>query len=261
MRCVKPLTIRHPQFEDATLQVPCGNCAYCKQDYRRMWQIRLDKESQYCLGKQYFLTLTYEIEPQYVNKKDIQLFLKRLRKSIEPYKLRYYAVSERGEKFGRIHWHMLLFTNCISDIGKHILEAWNNGFIFVGSVTGSSINYVLKYVLKDSADSKVLMSQSPGIGYQYTQNEQVKLNHYDNPRRYIQLGKYRSKLPRYFLEKLYKQHKPEVPDDVIQRSINFMDTYQRIYGTIDENNLRTGVKTMREQESEYMERLFNRKLK
>ena len=66
----------------------------------------------------------------YTNIRDLQLFLKRLRKRLSKYsdeKIRYYAVSEYGPKTFRPHWHILLYYDSLDTnqyIGRCIEESW-----------------------------------------------------------------------------------------------------------------------------------------
>lgn len=73
----------------------------------------------------------------YLRYKDVQLFLKRLRKHLNKYThetLRYFAVGEYGPLHFRPHFHLLLFFDS-SEIFAHIREAiptcWKNGNVDV----------------------------------------------------------------------------------------------------------------------------------
>lgn len=81
-------------------------------------------------------------------KRDLQLFFKRLRKRTHE-KIKYYAVGEYGTDNWRPHYHAIIF-NAREDI---ILAAWNDGGrtigkVHFGSVTGASVGYTLKYMMK-----------------------------------------------------------------------------------------------------------------
>lgn len=121
MLCKYPLNL-----EKAGGIVRCGRCHHCRIDKRRKKTTRLLLES-----KQHedilFITLTYSDEflPREIfnadgevlyenkngclDKRAIQLFFKRLRKRVQPRKLRFFAVGEYGEKKGRPHYHIILF--------------------------------------------------------------------------------------------------------------------------------------------------------
>lgn len=96
---------------------------------------------------------------------DLQRWLKRFRKAIEPRKIRYYACGEYGEKDFRPHYHLLLFgskpcscienkidpfrqCNCKND-RKIISETWGEGGVpRLGTVTQESARYVADYIGK-----------------------------------------------------------------------------------------------------------------
>lgn len=129
-----------------------------------------------------FLTLTYNDEhlpdDKSIHKSAIQLFLKRLRKAISPTKIRFFAVGEYGEKFGRPHYHLIIFgLKWCPDNMAIIRNCWSFGFCYFGSVTLDSARYVACYVQKKltgkaSAIYKqkglqpefALMSRRPGLG-------------------------------------------------------------------------------------------------
>lgn len=79
---------------------PCGKCVECKEQYSTEWAFRCmleaSKHEQNC-----FITLTYNdanLPKEGVCKRSAQLFMKRLRKSIEPLKVRYFLCGEYGAK-------------------------------------------------------------------------------------------------------------------------------------------------------------------
>lgn len=130
-----------------------------------------------CHDDALFVTLTYDDDHLVFNenmlgqlcKHDLQLFFKRLRKSIG--KFRYYACGEYGERTLRPHYHAILFG--VSPLfTEKITEAWDHGFCQFGSVTRESIQYVAGYVTKKfghDADRNVtpefsVMSLRPAIG-------------------------------------------------------------------------------------------------
>lgn len=106
--------------------------------------------------------------------KDLQDFLKRLRKRFGSLTLRYYACGEYGEKDQRPHYHLALFGAGIEDT-EAINSAWGLGFVYVGDLTHDSAQYIAGYVTKKmtSWDDPRLdgrhpefarMSLRPGIG-------------------------------------------------------------------------------------------------
>jgi hypothetical protein len=113
-----------------------------------------------------FITLTYDNEnlPQHntLIKKDYQDFMKRLRKHKKANTnnpIRYYQCGEYGEKFGRPHYHAILFNTNFRDreiIQGHkgltqsetLSKLWGKGHSSIGDVTFQSAAYVAGYVQK-----------------------------------------------------------------------------------------------------------------
>ena len=95
----------------------CGQCIPCRINRKRLWTHRLMLES-FSHSDATFVTLTYDPEKysgESLRPEDVTKFLKRLRRKLEPKKLRYYLVGEYGDKTGRPHYHIALFgfPNCI----------------------------------------------------------------------------------------------------------------------------------------------------
>lgn len=180
------------------MPVPCGKCASCKCDYSRDWANRMILELQ-DHDEAMFLTLTYNdqhlpISPQgfpTLCKRDIQLFLKRLRKYLGDTKIRYYFAGEYGTRTHRPHYHAIIYgiglstfkdivsrgTNkigCPFFSSPKLESLWGNGFVLFSSVTWRTCNYVARYVLKKQGDTEDcegvclppfnVSSRKPGIG-------------------------------------------------------------------------------------------------
>lgn len=146
-----------------------------------------------------FVTLTYNNEflpvkrnggevEMILSRRDLQTFLKRLRKAIEPSKIRFYAVGEYGDESERPHYHLALFgfpgcsngntryhrgvLNCCNSCST-ILQAWTDprtrraiGNIFVGDLNEASASYVAGYVTKKltAKDDPRLRGRPPEFG-------------------------------------------------------------------------------------------------
>ena len=197
--CQNPVGIKDLEFK-----VPCGKCLLCQKKRRSDWSLRLEHE-YLDSDSAFFITLTYdevniprtEYGHYTLNKKHIQNYIKRLRndhvkyvsqelnikkKYVKDYSkpIRYYAVGEYGSKTERPHYHILLFNYDIANLSP-ITSQWKNtnygnslGHVDIGTVNGSSINYVTKYMFKDfdrKNDTRnppfSLMSKKPIIGYNY----------------------------------------------------------------------------------------------
>jgi len=111
-----------------------------------------------------FITLTYREEELPENGslevRDWQLFVKRAREQIG--KFRYFHCGEYGDRYGRPHYHAILFgKNFDGDrvpfkmvrgnmlYTSEVLEKlWTHGFATVGDMTFKSAAYVARYVMK-----------------------------------------------------------------------------------------------------------------
>lgn len=178
------VSLRMPQQDAPYIALPCGKCVGCRRERARQWAIRLDHEGRLHDAAS-FLTLTYAKKlPADTKawKRDAQLFLKRLRKTLDQ-KIRYYMVGELGSKNGRPHIHAIVFGYWPDDLqpirkGKTPLyrsssleKIWPHGYSSVGRVSFESVAYVAQYTLDKTGEksSKTyrewsLMSRRPGIG-------------------------------------------------------------------------------------------------
>lgn len=137
-----------------------------------------------------FATITYNKEHMpkgdTLVPSDAQDFLKRLRQTVSPLKIRYYMVGEYGDETQRPHYHFAFFgldsLLAGGDDGRTgaIQHAWtlkkeSLGYSFVGELNEKSIYYVAGYVTKkmSCSDDRRLygrhpefqrMSLRPGIG-------------------------------------------------------------------------------------------------
>lgn len=192
MPCYKPLTgwredrpnlnnryevlFSKPKGRDLQeIKVPCGRCIGCRLDRSRTWAIRIAHESA-LHDENSFITLTYD--PEHVPPtgsllpRDWDLFLKLLRQKLArekpSKKISFYMAGEYGEKpeqgkkFGRPHFHAIIFgwkPKDLEPIGRtpsgnllyksqYLLDVWKKGHVSVGEVTMESGGYVARYVTK-----------------------------------------------------------------------------------------------------------------
>lgn len=142
------------------LTLPCGQCIGCRLERSRQWAIRCIHEAS--LHKQNcFVTLTYDDNHLPANGslsyRDVQLFLKRLRKLIAPQRVRFFCAGEYGDELTRPHYHLCLFGYTPTDrysvkkdlYGSPTLDKlWPYGYVSFGAVTFESAAYVARYCLK-----------------------------------------------------------------------------------------------------------------
>lgn len=211
--CLTPMTLKTNDI------VPCGKCPDCKGRRVSAWSFRLMMEYKRCTSA-VFLTLTYDsnsvpITPKgymTIKKKDIQNFMKRLRKENEQ-GIKYYACGEYGGKTKRPHYHIILFNAKV----ETIMQAWTLdgvalGTIHYGTVNEASVGYTLKYISKpkqipqhkndDRQKEFALMSKK--LGDNYLNDAFIQWHKADAGRTYCNLkdGK-KISMPRYYKEKIY----------------------------------------------------------
>lgn len=180
--------------------VPCGHCLGCRIDYSRTWANRMIMELK-DNPKAIFLTLTYnnfcvpraDNGSMTLNLRDVQLFLKRLRKHFKNRRIRYYLAGEYGPKNMRPHYHAIIYGIEITDFddlrqkgcnqlgqayftSKTLEEIWSNGFILLSPVSHKTCAYVARYTMKKHYGEPLfykklgikpefsVCSRKPGIG-------------------------------------------------------------------------------------------------
>ncbi|GHT17380.1 hypothetical protein AGMMS4956_20860 [Bacteroidia bacterium] len=130
------------------MDVPCGHCIPCRVAHSREWATRIVHEAQYWPHNS-FTTLTYD-EDQVPKDgglvpDDLTKFFKRMRKA--GFNLKYFACGEYGEKYGRPHYHSLLFGVGIMDYQK-VQDTWGHGSVDMGTLSYDSARYCADYILK-----------------------------------------------------------------------------------------------------------------
>lgn len=141
--------------------------------------------------------------------------MKRLRKHEKGNKIRYFLVGEYGSRYGRPHYHLLLFNCDLS--GETVRKAWNLtgepiGIVHIGRVTESSIAYCTKYMVQPSKAGEkpfCLMSRGYGIGGHYLSDEIVDW-HRSGLKNYVLLNGVKNRLPRYYKEKIFYGQQKEL---------------------------------------------------
>lgn len=212
------------------IEIPCGQCIGCRLDYSRDWALRCVHESRMCVDS-CFVTLTYRDadlpDDRFLCHRHVQLFLKRLRKQFD---VRYFMCGEYGGKFGRPHYHILLFGFLpddrkffkTSDSGSHVFTScsldakWQLGSTYTGDVTFESAAYIARYItdrendfstgrftaIVDVTTGELLqrpkeytqMSRHPGIGASWFARYWRDVF----PRDYILLRGVKMPVPRYY---------------------------------------------------------------
>ena len=150
--------------------------------------------------------------------------MKKLRKYIQPKKVKYFCSIEYGGENGRLHFHSIIFGwyprndtkppygETVTELRKtpkgnmiyrstELEKLWKNGYSSVAPATASAAYYIASYALSDnfyvSDDGEILSDKlrcSQGIGLEYFSN------HYDQ---ICNLAEFEERsLPRYYIKKL-----------------------------------------------------------
>lgn len=251
MDCLHPIYVRNKNFvrgesmTDMYKLVPCGKCVVCRQKNQKDWIFRLQAEQHNC-PQCIFVTYTYDDDHvrlkngvPTVCKRDMQLYLKRLRKRFPAGTLRYFLVSEYGSKTHRPHYHAILFNYSNLDLRDFVDLDWQNGFVDIGTVTDASIAYTLKYCLKGSEvppgaeNTFTLSSRRPGIGFCYLEDSATYNTMIANGV-VTQIGGYKQRIPRFYRDKMR--------DDLVKESgKSILDRVTDTYGDLLEYKKRAAV--------------------
>ena len=165
MKCAYPITITDRK---SGLKKPasCGHCAACVKLRTGAWVARcmleLQSHTQSC-----WTTLTYDENPGSLRYVDVQRFLQRLRRST-PALIRYCVVGEHGTRYGRPHWHMIVYGHQFEKGLSHI-EQWPHGGVMTKEVAPATIAYTCKYQLRNryTGEQTHVFHTSKGIGFEW----------------------------------------------------------------------------------------------
>lgn len=167
MICVNRIRVVNPKTGQK-IAVPCGRCYACQQTRRSAWMFRNSVELQNSACA-YFVTLTYNDEnlkllPKHLTtgihmpiKSHYQRFLKRLRKRLPTYNIRYFLCHEYGEQSFRPHYHMILYFNkdiSLNDLRDLLRKIWYYGNLSIDYVNDARIHYMSKYICKQFRNVK-----------------------------------------------------------------------------------------------------------
>lgn len=236
MDCFYPVLTSHGQ-------VPCGTCIPCLKRRQSDWTFRLTEElkvSSSC----HFITLTYDESSvptamladfplgqdlQSTNvlcKRDVQLWMKRLRKYLGNHKIRFFLCGEYGSKTLRPHYHAIIFNFPDSlNLRDYLQRSWKKGFVTISSVTPARIAYVAKYVscytflprrLRDKRYRPfILCSRRPAIGSNYLSDSKVSYHRETLITYSVDRSGRKVSLPRYYRDRIFDD---QMKYDIRERS-------------------------------------------
>lgn len=229
-QCLSPFYVKKWQYihymkqvMEIKVPVACGKCPECVARRVSGWSFRLMQEDKVS-ETAFFVTLTYDTKHvpltrngfMTLNKRDCQLFFKRLRKAVSKVRpdlsIKYYLAGEYGGRTSRPHYHVILFN---APDTKFVEEAWGLGAIHYGDIREESVGYTMKYLDKvksipahrndDREPQFGLMSK--GLGANYITDNIVDYHKADLLNRMYCTTKDGKKIsmPRYYKNKIYTE--------------------------------------------------------
>lgn len=234
-----------PRGEHSPLTVPCGRCLGCRIDKARWWTVRVAHEAQ-MHEHSCFVTLTYSDEalpdPPSVSRREFQLFIKRLRKSLGSDRIRFFGCGEYGGQAGRPHYHAILFgidfasdripwkpspAGLMEYRSPRLEKAWGHGHCTLSDITPQTGGYVARYTMKKTATNRerlnaqtgevyyvdeefLAMSRRPGIGSTWFDKFKSELF----PNDFCIINGTKMPIPPYYWDKINKATNMYQPDGV-----------------------------------------------
>lgn len=235
------LTFKEQESSRGMMTVACGRCIGCRVARSKMWAARCIHEAS-LHERNCFITLTYDQDhvpsDMSLNHRHWQLFMKRLRKKYGP-NIRFYMCGEYGDKFGRPHFHGILFNFDFPDkilwkkeretplfTSESLQTLWPQGFSTIGAASYESAAYCARYVMKKINGPQAeehyqyfneitgeitqrkpeynLPSNRPGIGYNWFKTYAKELF----PDDFIIVKGRKSTVPKYYTDK-FKASDPD----------------------------------------------------
>lgn len=183
--------------------VPCGKCTACLLARKGNWVRRINMEL-YDLPSAFnsvYITLTYNDEccPDSLDKSVLQKFIKRLRKSIQPFKLKHFSCGEYGEHFGRPHYHCIIWSKDFDVYNYDYERVWKFGFVDKDIVHSRAVRYVVDYLLKKVKTKDLYSGLEPPF---QLYSKSLGLDHLHNELYTILNKRDIHKEPKYFIKKL-----------------------------------------------------------
>lgn len=138
------------------LEVPCQKCIICRDKKAVEWATRITCEGNYHSNCPWWITLTYNkynIPSNGIEKRDLQLFFKRLRERVSrkvgtDVRIRFVGVGEYGGNTARPHYHAIVFGLPITDAKETLTlieNAWSHRI---------SYNKFMSIIKSDGDDGK-----------------------------------------------------------------------------------------------------------
>lgn len=205
--------------------VPCGKCPNCRVRHANSWAFRIIQEEKNAISS-LWIRLSYDDchlnrtagGLATVYKRDVQLFIKRLRRAhpVGSPRIKYYCCGEYGSRFQRPHYHIIL----LNADERYLADAWRDssghsiGEIYIDPrpLNTASICYTVGYqnksrsipMFKGDDRMKEFSLMSKRMGLSYLTPQIIDWHLADYSRNYVVLpGGIKSALPRYFADRLF----------------------------------------------------------
>lgn len=271
---------------DQVLECGCGSCPECLRQRSNVWALRAVYEAKAHVHN-CMVTLTYDsfmrdskgeivrdsrgrplenpVDPDLkVNKRDIQLFIKRLRKCIDSKgsrlvdvdpNMKFFAAAEYGSRTHRAHYHLVLFGVHFLDasfykrskrgnviyMSKTLTNLWRHGICTIDSMNVQSAiaRYCTKYCAKSRSD-ETFMLFSHKVGYDYLMRDFNGLSYWIDGREYP--------VPRFIWQEVISARHPDVDMSFryVNRTEDNFEEFQRA------NQLREVYRQVRDNDLLYM---------
>lgn len=243
MQCTRPHTT---EYHKGGKSVPCGYCPACKYNERVGWTFRISEEARHS-KEAWFITVTYDQEKlpiidhstgelfrgtenlrserrETLLKRDIYKFIASLKKNqyrlwaenkhLEKPKIKYYLVGEYGGKYGRPHYHLIIFNLWQNvAIETELEKIWQKGRIETEPANPALIHYITGYLFEKSdyikgEQERPFMSCSNGLGKQYI--EKNKAYHKAGLIPYIHFNGHKIGMPKYYKDRIFNDEEKQI---------------------------------------------------
>lgn len=201
-------------------------CHHCKERTLREWIFRLVYEGRRATAA-HFITLTYDNAHvprskngfKTLNRQDLTLFMKRLRKNTGIKGIKYFACGEYGTQRKRPHYHAIVYNQPDPKAYQNAWAVYSPEFkrkvaigeTHTGTVNQKSIAYTCKYLDKpnlvgyfkndDRAKEFRAMSQDLGANYITPATIRFHRNHLD--KLYLMMDGFKVPMPKYYQQQIY----------------------------------------------------------
>lgn len=167
---------------------------------------------------------------------DVQVFLKRIRRDMDN-DLRYYIAGEYGEKYGRPHWHMVLYgadylegarrkggEGMARFASSRMDEIWEKGQTDIVPVSPASCAYAAGYVNKKAGEEGIFrQSRKPPIAKPWVQENLGYLIDRSRIDGLVGVGYNRHPIPKVYLEWF-----PDELSEIIDRNKEHVTQHKRL---------------------------------